>query len=113
MSIVFLDLAGFTAWSETKDAEDVRDLLSGYFDVASEGDAEGSVRAASKLVEAVTAHGEQVGVGGLQARPGVSTGQVASWTNPGKGLVTEDRVNAAARVQTAAKPGALLAGVPP
>ena len=34
VSILFMDLVGFTAASESRDAEDVRDLLSRYFDVA-------------------------------------------------------------------------------
>src|SRR5438876_2090252 len=34
VSVLFADLVGFTAASESRDAEDVRDLLSRYFDVA-------------------------------------------------------------------------------
>jgi class 3 adenylate cyclase len=34
VSVVFVDLVGFTGWSESRDAEDVRELLSGYFEVA-------------------------------------------------------------------------------
>lgn len=34
VSVLFVDLVGFTAASEGRDAEDTRELLSRYFDVA-------------------------------------------------------------------------------
>ena len=34
MSVLFVDLVGFTSLSEQRDAEDVRALLGGYFDEA-------------------------------------------------------------------------------
>src|SRR4051812_34996245 len=34
VSVLFVDLVGFTTLSEGRDAEDVRELLSGYFDAA-------------------------------------------------------------------------------
>src|SRR3954469_1824108 len=34
VSVLFVDLVGFTALSETRDAEDVRELLGRYFDSA-------------------------------------------------------------------------------
>ena len=34
VSVLFADLVGFTAWSESRDAEETRDLLSRYFDLA-------------------------------------------------------------------------------
>jgi hypothetical protein len=34
VSVLFVDLVGFTSWSEGEDPADVRDLLSGYFEVA-------------------------------------------------------------------------------
>src|SRR5688572_11670659 len=36
VSVLFADLVGFTSLSETRDAEDVRELLTRYFDVARE-----------------------------------------------------------------------------
>src|SRR2546430_10390268 len=33
VSVLFVDLVGFTTLSENRDAEDVRELLSGYFDL--------------------------------------------------------------------------------
>ena len=136
VSVVFVDLVGFTSWSEGRDPDVVRDLLSGYFalartivaryggevekfigdavmaawgaQVASEDDAERAVRAALDLVEAVERYGADSGVGELRARAGVVTGQVASWSSPGEGLVTGDRVNTAARAQAVAEPGTVL-----
>jgi class 3 adenylate cyclase len=34
VSVLFCDVVGFTTLSETKDPEEVRELLSSYFDVA-------------------------------------------------------------------------------
>src|SRR6266566_2607146 len=34
VSVLFADLVGFTAWSESRDAEETRDLLSRYFELA-------------------------------------------------------------------------------
>jgi class 3 adenylate cyclase/tetratricopeptide (TPR) repeat protein len=132
-SVLFVDLVGYTALSERREAEDVRELLSRYFDmartivaryggtvekfigdavmavwgapVAREDDAERAVRAGLELVEAVSAFGEEVGAPELRARAGVVTGQVASVANPGEGIVVGDRVNTASRAQSAAAPG--------
>ncbi len=136
MSVLFVDLVGFTSWSESQDPEDAREMLSGYFGlartavaryggvvekfigdavmavwgtpVAREDDAERAVRAALELVEAIPAFGDQHRVPGLQARAGVVTGQVMSWANTGEGLVVGDRVNTAARVQSVAAPSSVF-----
>jgi hypothetical protein len=34
VSILFADLVGFTPWSESRDAEEARDLLSRYFEMS-------------------------------------------------------------------------------
>ena len=34
MSVLFVDLVGFTSLSESRDAEDVRELLGRYFTIA-------------------------------------------------------------------------------
>ncbi|MEN3282372.1 MAG: hypothetical protein V7607_3512, partial [Solirubrobacteraceae bacterium] len=133
VSVLFVDLVGYTTLSESRDAEDVRELLSRYFDTARtivgryggvvekfigdavmavwgtptarEDDAERAVRAGLELVAAVTAFGEDVSAPELRARAGVVTGQVAALANPGEGLVVGDRVNTASRVQSSAEPG--------
>jgi class 3 adenylate cyclase len=103
-SVLFCDLVGFTPVAESRDPALVRELLSGYFQVArtvigryggvgkfigdavmavwgtpvaTEGDAERAVRAALDLVAAVSQLGEEAAVPGLAARAGVVTGEVA------------------------------------
>jgi class 3 adenylate cyclase/tetratricopeptide (TPR) repeat protein len=133
-SVLFGDLVGFTPMSETRDAEDVRELLSRYFaearkvieryggtvekfigdavmavwgvPVAHEDDAERAVRAGLDLVAAVQALGEQVGVAEMATRVGIVTGEVAVTLGAvGEGMVAGDAVNTAARVQAVATPG--------
>jgi len=136
-SVLFCDLVGFTPLSEARDPEEVRELLSRYFQVArtiigryggtvekfigdavmavwgtpvaTEEDSERAVRAALDLVEAVAVLGREADVEGLAARAGVVTGAVAVTLGAtGEGMVAGDAVNTAARVQSAANPGAVL-----
>ena len=134
VSILFADLVGFTPFAEEKDAEDVRDVLSRYFDLASdvigryggtiekfigdavmavwgapvarEDDAERAVRAALELVNAIPSLGQ-----GIQARAGVLTGEAAvTIGKTNEGMVAGDLVNTAARLQSVANPGMVLVG---
>src|SRR4051794_24608797 len=103
VSVLFAGLVGFTRISEARDAEDVRELLSRYFETcsrlielyggtvekfigdavmavwgaptATEDDGERAVRAALDLVTAVSALGDEVGAPELRARAGVLTGE--------------------------------------
>jgi class 3 adenylate cyclase/tetratricopeptide (TPR) repeat protein len=139
VSVMFADLVGFTTLAESRDAEEVRDLLTRYFDtcrslvgryggviekfigdavmavwgtpVTNEDDAERAVRAALDLTEAVVALGEEVGLPTLRARAGVLTGEAAVALNAtNQGMVAGDIVNTASRIQAAAQPGAVLVG---
>src|SRR5436190_822597 len=139
VSVLFADLVGFTAVSESRDPEETRELLSRYFDacrrlialyggtvekfigdavmavwgtpVATEDDAERAVRTALDLVAAVSALGDEVRAPGLQARAGVLTGEAAVTLGAqGEGMVAGDLVNTASRIQSAAGPGEVFVG---
>jgi len=133
-SVLFGDLVGFTPMSESRDAEDVRELLSSYFaqcrvvigryggvvekfigdavmavwgvPTAHEDDAERAVRAGLELVETVATMGHEVGAPGLAMRVGIVTGEVAVTVGAtAEGMVAGDAVNTASRVQSVAEPG--------
>ena len=135
-TVLFGDLVGFTTLSESRDPEDVRELLSTYFEVARtvvgryggtiekfigdavmavwgvpvahEDDAERAVRAGLDLAAEVAALGESLGASGLSMRVGLVTGSVAVTLGAvNEGMVAGDAVNTAARVQAAASPGSV------
>ena len=126
VSVLFCDLVGHTPPSERLDDDEVRELLSGYFDVARdviarhggtiekfigdavmavwgmpaahEHDAERAVRAGLELVDGVAAYGERHHADGLAARVGIVTGRAATMASVDEGIVVGDRVNTAARI---------------
>ena len=137
VSVLFADLVGFTALSEHRDPEEVRELLSRYFDrcrtvieryggtvekfigdavmavwgtpVAREDDAERAVRAALALTQMVGALGGEVRMPDLRLRAGVLTGNAAVEVGAeGEGMVLGDTVNTASRLQSIAEPGTVL-----
>ncbi len=139
VTVLFADLVGFTSYSEDRDAEEVRELLTLYFErsreiverfggtvekfigdavmavwgtpTTQEDDAERAVRAALELVDGVAKLGAEAGIPELQLRAGVLTGKAA--VGPGEnrqGLVAGDLVNTASRLQSIADPGTVLVG---
>jgi class 3 adenylate cyclase/predicted ATPase len=134
VSVLFADLVGFTPFSEERDPEETREVLSRWFDVAGEivaryggtvekfigdavmavwgaptaheDDAERAVRAGLEIVDAVHNVAD-----GIQARAGVLTGEAAvTLGRTNEGLVAGDLVNTASRLQSVAPPGGVLVG---
>lgn len=140
VSVVFADLADFTALSESLDPEDVARIQDHYFAraagvVAEHGgqvekfigdavmatfgaararddDAVQAVRSAAALVAAVAESEGDLGVpaGTLRLRVGVETGEVVVTRDEHGWRVTGDTVNTAARLQAAAGAGEVLLG---
>jgi class 3 adenylate cyclase len=138
VTVLFADLVGFTGLSEDRDPEDVRAVVTRYYERATEtlhrfggmvdkfigdavmavwgaveaheDDAERAVRAALELIDTVEALGAELELP-LAARVGVLTGEAS--VGPGgndRGLVVGDLVNTASRVQSLAEPGTVLVG---
>jgi len=137
VSVLFCDLVGFTTFSETRDPEDVRDVLNYYFaaarrivgdyagtlekfigdavmavwgaPVVREDDAERAVRAGLDIVQAAAALADTLSIPALRVRVGVLTGEAAVEVGkPEEGMVTGDAVNTAARIQSIADPETVL-----
>ncbi len=139
VSVLFADLVGYTAFSESRDPEEVRAMLTRYYErsreilerfagtvdkyigdavmawwgaiAAREDDAERAVRAALELVGMVSELGAEIGVPDLALRAGVLTGEAA--VGPGgneQGVLVGDLVNTASRLQSIADPGTVVVG---
>ena len=134
VTVLFADLVGFTKRAETMDPEDVRALLSPYYErlraelerfggtvekfigdavmalfgapVAHEDDPERAVRAALAI-------GRYAGEEGIELRIGITTGEallrLSARPEQGETVATGDVVNTAARLQAAAPVNGVLA----
>ncbi|MDX6514334.1 MAG: hypothetical protein QOE36_3838, partial [Gaiellaceae bacterium] len=139
VSVLFVDLVGFTARSDRADPEDVREALQLYHaeakrqieqyggvvekfigdavmavfgaPVAHGDDAERAVRAGLRVLEAIGDLNSEHALD-LAARAAVNTGEavVAIDMAPGDALATGDVVNTASRLQSAAPTGGLIVG---
>ena len=140
VSILFVDLVGFTARSDRADPEDVRDALQLYHadakqkieqhggvlekfigdavravfgaPVAHGDDAERAVRAGLRVLEGLEELNRQHGLD-LSARAAVNTGEAVvavDAARDGGALATGDVVNTASRLQTSAPVGRLIVG---
>ena len=140
VTVLFADLVDSTRLAQRLDAERARDILGRFFDSAStelialrgrpekfigdavmavfglphvhEDDALRAVRAGMAIREAAHRLGGSLGLdGGLEVRVGIESGEAAVGRSPtGQLLVTGPVVNAAARLQSAAQRGQILAG---
>ena len=139
VSVLFVDLVGFTARSDRADPEDVRDVLQLYYAEAKKliehhggavekfigdavvavfgvpaahgDDAERAVRAGLRVLERIEELNREQALD-LAARAAVNTGDavVSVETARADALATGDVVNTASRLQSAALPGRLLVG---
>ncbi|MEE9177996.1 MAG: adenylate/guanylate cyclase domain-containing protein, partial [Acidimicrobiia bacterium] len=136
---MFADLVGYTSLSEGRDSEDLRSMLTDYYDrcreiidryggvtdkfigdavmgvfgadAAHEDDAERATRTALELVNMVQGLGGDVGMPGLDARAGVMSGEASVGSGGNEhGLVVGDLVNTASRLQSIAPPGGVYVG---
>jgi class 3 adenylate cyclase/tetratricopeptide (TPR) repeat protein len=137
VTVLFADLIGFTTLAEARDPELVRELLTRYFEVASEiveryggsiekfigdavmavwgapvaheDDAERAVRAALDLIDRI--HGLEFEGKPVDMRAGIVTGEAAVTLGAvDQGVVAGDIVNTASRLQSAAAAGTILVG---
>jgi class 3 adenylate cyclase/tetratricopeptide (TPR) repeat protein len=139
VSVLFVDLVGFTARSDGADPEDVRESLQLYHGeakrrieqyggvlekfigdavmavfgapVAHGDDAERAVRAGLRVLEGIEELNQEHGLA-LAARAAVNTGEavVSVDMTPGDPLAMGDVVNTASRLQSAAPAGRLIVG---
>jgi class 3 adenylate cyclase len=132
VTVIFVDLVGFTSRAETLDPEDVRAILAPYHDrVRAEIESFGGVvekfigDAVVGVFGAPTAYGDdperavRAGLSvraalGTQVRIAVNTGEalvtVGARPEMGEAMVAGDVINTAARLQSAAPAGGVLVG---
>jgi len=140
VTVLFADIVDSTGLGERLDAERSREILGQFFAAAAEelltlrgrpekfigdavmavfglpqvheDDALRAVRAGLAIRARALRLGHAAGLGEpLEVRVGIESGEAAMGRNPsGQVLVTGPVVNAAARLQTAARPGQILAG---
>src|SRR5690348_9552125 len=135
VTVLFVDLVGFTARAEKLDPEDVRAILAPYHahvrtelerfggtvekfigdavmalfgaPVAHEDDPERAVRAALAIRDAILGEGDE-----LQLRIAITTGEalvtLGARVSEGEGMASGDVVNTAARLQSAAPVNGIL-----
>ncbi len=138
-TVLFADLVGFTSLAETRDPEQVKNLVDSCFEllvsdinafggkvdkiigdailalfgapVAHEDDADRAVRAALRMQQTVATHAQNLGAG-IRVRIGVNTGEVlvGSLRAGGDYTAMGDVVNTAQRLQVAAEPGTVVVG---
>jgi class 3 adenylate cyclase/tetratricopeptide (TPR) repeat protein len=139
VTVLFADLVGYTTLSESRDPEQVKNLIDICFShlvtdidafggrvdkivgdaivalfgapLAHEDDAERAVRAALRMQDTLARTSAELGVD-VQMRIGVNTGEVLVGALRAGGDYTAmgDVVNTASRMQTAAAPGTVLVG---
>src|SRR5260221_6871785 len=139
VTVMFADLVGFTAAAQSRDPDEVREVLGRYLDVrrrlvelyggtieqvlgdavmavwgtpvANEDDAERAVRSPLDIVTAFHVLGEEIHLPDLRARAAVLSGEAAVTLGAiGQGMVAGDLVNSASRLQALAPAGTVLAG---
>jgi class 3 adenylate cyclase/tetratricopeptide (TPR) repeat protein len=140
VSVLFADLVDSTGLARSLDSERARELMSGFFEAVTEellalrgrpekfigdavmavfglphvheDDALRAVRAAMAIRDRVRRLGRSEGLpAALEVRIGIESGEAATGLGPaGQLLVTGPVVNVAARLQSAARPGQILAG---
>jgi len=142
VSVLFVDLVGFTGRSDRADPEDVRAILRPYHarlkqeierfggtiekfvgdavmavfgaPVSHEDDAERSVRAALRILDAIGELNDDDRDLDLSVRAAVNTGEavvsLSARPERGEGIATGDVVNTASRLQAAAPVGGLVVG---
>jgi len=138
-TVLFADLVGFTSLSESRDPEEVKNLVDSCFErlvqevnafggkvdkiigdailalfgapVAHEDDAERAVRAALRMQETLQSYCDDTG-SQIQLRIGVNTGEVlvGSLRAGAEYTAMGDVVNTAQRLQSTAAPGAVVVG---